>query len=298
MTVPVVELVVAPGTGERLRPVARGLARWCDLRAPDAALADPAARLASSWRAPGLADALAEGRPPVALWVAGATEADAASSLLTRCAVLLCGREEVAAHLRDRVEDVPAVVVPEGQVEVDDHRPLTPFVRSRWRRRLGLAPDLVIDVRAGTASLSEAVVPTALAVAAVVVADRRWVVDAMALGAPVVTDARTAASVEATDGPEVVVADSEAATAVAAELAGDLRRCAALGRAARSSWERRWRRGDVAADIARRLGLLASPPPPDELVAQRLRELGTPAGARVAARARVATALFAPVEAR
>ena len=296
MSAPVVELLVAPGTGDRLAPVARALSRWCDLRAPDPAVATPAARLASSWRAPGLGDALGEGRPPVALWVAGAVEADAASPLLGRCAVLLCEREEVAADLRDRVEAGSVVVVPAGGLDADDHRPLTPFVRSRWRRRLGLAADLVVDARPGAAPVPEALVPSALAVAAAVVVDRHWVVRALALGAAAVVDRRTAEELGATDGTEVVVARAGDALSVAIGLAGDVRRCAALGRAGRRLCERRFARRGAAAQVAHRLGLRRQPLAPDELLVQRLGELGTAAGARMAVRARQASALFVPVE--
>lgn len=295
MTAPLVELLVAPGTGERVGPLARRLASWADVRAPDAALPAPSARLASSWRAPRLSGALADGAPPLALWVAGADEADAASEALSRCAALLSDRNEVAEHLRARAPAIPVLVVPRPVVDVDRLRPLTPFVRARWRTRLGLAGDLVVDARSESATVSERVLPSALAVAAAVVVDRRSVAHALALGAAVVADQRTAAAVGATDGSELVVAPGDAAMAVAAGLAGDGRRCAALGRAGRRLCERRYDLRAVAAELARRLGLLPEHPSPDELVVQRLAELGTPAAAAVAARARVATALFAPV---
>lgn len=293
MTAPVVELLVALGTGERLGAVARRLASWADVRAHDAALAPPAARLASSWRAPRLAESLAEGAPPVAAWVAGIDEARSGSALLSRCSVLLCDRDEVATSLPAEVPGPSVVAVPRSDLDVDGIRPLTPYVRGRWRERLGLAPELVVDLRPASPAVSERVAPAALAVAAVLIVDRRWIGHALALGAAVVADRRTAEEAGAIEGSELVVAEGGAAVEVAGALAADVRRCAALGRAGRHLAERRWGLRAAALQLARQLDLLPEPLGPDQLLAERLAELGTPAGARVAARAREATALFA-----
>lgn len=298
MTGPLVELLVSPGTGDRLGPVARHLSSWADVRAPEPALPTPRARLASSWRAPRLTEALAEGAPPLALWVASGDEADAAGESLPRCAVLLCDRDEVGEHLRARAPATPVIVLPRGGLDVDLLRPLPPFVRARWRRRLGLAADLLVDVRSPSTAISERLVPSALAVAAAVVVDHRWLAHALALGAAVVTDQDAAEREGATDGRELVVAEGDHAPAVAGEVALDLARGAALGREGRRLVERRYDLRSRTADLARRLGLLPDHPAARQLVVRRLAELRTPPGARVAARARVATALFAQASAR
>ncbi|HVL04149.1 MAG TPA: hypothetical protein VM386_06915, partial [Acidimicrobiales bacterium] len=99
MSGPILELLVTPGTGARIAPLVRRLASWCDPRAPDRSLGAPTARLASSWRAPGLEQALSDGQPPVALWVTGLAEVEAAGSLLGRCRVVVTDHPMVAGHL-------------------------------------------------------------------------------------------------------------------------------------------------------------------------------------------------------
>lgn len=291
MSVPVLELLVTPGTGDRIAPLVRRLASWCDPRAPDRSLGRASARLASSWRAPALEQALADGEPPVALWVSGLAEAEAAPSWVGRCRLIVTDRPEVAGSL-------DAVVIPRPALDPADHRPLTPFVRSRWRARLGLARELVVDVRTGgdgdRAGLPDRLVPTALAVAAAAVVDDHWIDLALALGTPVVTDAASARRIDATEGIEVMVADAGDVAASARALAGDLPRAAALGRAGRRACERRHDLRTAAAEVAERLGLTGAALDAEHVVLRLLGELWTPADARVASRASAALAGFAP----
>ena len=292
MSGPILELLVTPGTGDRIAPLVRRLASWCDPRAPDRSLDAPTARLASSWRAPGLQHALSDGQPPVALWVTGLAEVKAAGSLLGRCRVVVTDHPEVAG-------DLDAVVIPRPTLDPAQHRPVTPFVRARWRRRLGLADTLVVDVRAGHAAASpplpERLVPTALALTAAAVVDDRWIDVALALGTPVVTDASSARRIDATDGLEVVTASPEEAEEAARALARDLPRAAALGRAGRRHCERRHDLRTPAAEVAARLGLADQALDAEQTVRRHLGELWTPADARVAARATAALVGFAPL---
>lgn len=292
MSGPILELLVTPGTGDRIAPLVRRLASWCDPRAPDRSLDAPTARLASSWRAPGLEEALSDGQPPVALWVTGLAEVEAAGSLLGRCRVVVTDQPRVAGHL-------DAVVIPHPTLDPAEHRPVTPFVRARWRRRLGLADTLVVDVRAGHAgggpSLPDGLVPTALAVAAVAVVDDRWIDVALALGTPVVSDAHSARRIGATDGVELVTAPPEEVEETARALAGDLPRAAALGRAGRRHCERGHDLRTPAAEVAARLGLADQGLDAEQTVRRHLTELWTPADARVAARATAAVANFPPL---
>lgn len=292
MSGPVLELLVTPGTGARIAPLVRRLASWCDPRAPDRSLDAPTARLASSWRAPGLEQALSDGEPPVALWVTGLAEVEAAGSMLGRCRVVVTDQPQVATHL-------DAVVIPHPALDPAEHRPVTPFVRARWRRRLGLADTLVVDVRAGHAGdgppLPDRLVPTALAVAAAAVVDDRWIDVALALGTPVVTDASSARRIGATDGIEVVTVSPEECWETARALARDLPRAAALGRAGRRHCEHRHDLRTPAAEVAARLGLADQALDAERIVRRHLSELWTPADARVAARASAALAGFAPL---
>jgi hypothetical protein len=280
---PVLELLVAPGTSGRIAHLVRRLASWCDPRAPERLLGPPAARLASSWRAPSLAQALAEGEPPCALWVAGLSEMEAGGDLLRRCRVVVTDRPEVGAELG------AAVVCPRPGFDPAEHRPLAPFVRARWRARLGLAVDLVVDVRNGAPqALPERLVPTALAVAAAAVVDARRLDLALALGTAVVTDDDAAEGIGATDGVEVVIAAPSDAAEVARALAGDLPRAAALGRAGRRDCERRHDLRTPAAEVATRLGLMGAAVEAEAVLRRHLGALWTPADARVAARASAA----------
>ena len=292
MSGPILELLVTPGTGDRIAPLVRRLASWCDPRAPDRSLDAPTARLASSWRAPGLEEALSDGQPPVALWVTGLAEVEAAGSLLGRCRVVVTDHPQVAGH-------VNAVVIPRPSLDPAQHRPVTPFVRARWRRRLGLADILVVDVRAGHrargAPLSDRLVPTALAVAAAAVIDDRWIDVALALGTPVVCDADSARRIGATDGVELVTASPEEADETARALARDLPRAAALGRAGRRRCERSHDLRTPAAEVAARLGLADQTLDAEQIVRRHLGELWTPADARVVARASATLAGFAPL---
>ena len=292
MSGPILELLVAPGTGDRMAPLVRRLASWCDPRAPDRSLGAPTARLASSWRAPGLEQALSDGQPPVALWVTGLAEVEAARALLGRCRIVVTDHPDVAGH-------VDAVVIPHPALDPAEHRPVTPFVRARWRRRLGLADTLVVDVRAGHGGdgppLPEGLVPTALALAAAAVVDDRWIDLALAFGTPVVTDASSARCIGATEGVEVLTASPDDAEETARALSRDLRRAAALGRAGRRHCERRHDLRTPAAEVAARLGLADQALDAEQIVRRHLGELWTPADARVAARASAALAGFVPL---
>ena len=148
--------------------------------------------------------------------------------------------------------------------------PVSPFVRRRWRRRLGLPETFV--ARLGVPGAPDADAATAAAAlftcsAAVVGVDA--VELALALGTPVVCDAEVAGTVGAVDEIHVAVADGTRADAAAEALAGDDARAARLGR------------------NGRRLTVDGSPPPaadPGDPVDAALAALGTPAGSPIAAR--------------
>ncbi len=164
--------------------------------------------------------------------------------------------------------------------------PLAPHVRRRWRQRLGLAPDLVVD----TTTLAPADVETALAVAAAAVVDAPHLRLALALGCPTVTDGATAAAHGAVDGDHVVVGERSDAEALADDLA----------RAARLSY-----RGRALVEGAdpptldgwtghTQVSVQSSPANPAERVAAALDELGTAPSAPVRARAAATLEGFGP----
>lgn len=288
---PVLELLVHPGTGGRIAPLVRQLARWCDPRAPDRTLTRPAARLASSWRAPFLDAAARAGEDiPLALWINGQADIDAAGGLLEHCRVVVTDNPTTAEHLD------AAVLVVHPRIDPHDYRPITPYVRSRWRSRLGFPADMVVDVRSGIDGLlDDAVVPTALALAGAAVVDRHWIDVALALGAPVITDAETAQHCGASAGIEVEVTDPDDALSAAWSLAEDVARSAALGRAGRRHCERRHDHRSAAALVATWLGLTRGVNDAHHLMRQRLGELWTPADARISMRASAAVRGLAPL---
>lgn len=260
---------MARGTAERVIPLVRVLGRWFEPSAPDRSLAPPAAVLATSPAAPGLSDRLASG-VPVFVWCDPATES--ASDLHPPPTAVLG-------------VDIP---VPVPGVDGGDHRPVSPFVRERWRRRYELPEDLVVTAgMAGSPDLDDDVEGAGLAVAAAVAACGRVVLRAMALAAPTATDVATADRFGLGDG--VVVADDP--VAAAAELAADPIRAAALSRRARREVEERH---DLVAPARAILSCVASSRLPGPSYArtwwERLEELGTPRHSIPARRAGAAVA--------
>ena len=117
----------------RVAPLLGRLRRWCVVRY--ATPREPvAAWFATSPRARGLARAL-EGRAPVAVWV---SDDEDARRLGDASGVVVVG-------------DEPAIIAPFGArgvlwgdgIDAERFRPVTPFVRARWRRRRGLPDRLV-----------------------------------------------------------------------------------------------------------------------------------------------------------
>lgn len=249
---PVVAVVAdGPGSTEALRPLARALARHVEVRAADRA-PDAEAHLVVGPETP---DRVPVG-PPVAT-IDG-------------------------AHLTvgDETFDLP------GGATVDTAAwpPILPHVRRRWRQRLGLPDDLVID----TADLDPADVPTALAVAAAAVVARPDLPLALALGCPSVVTAETAAAVGVVGGVEVVVGERADAEAIAA----DDRQASYLSRQGHLAATHRLDPARTADALLRAWGLTREGP-----VArfdERLAELGTAPTGPIRRRQADALTLFDP----
>jgi hypothetical protein len=217
--------------------------------------------LASSPTVPGLSRAVASGVP-----VAVVTDEDCPGVI--------------------RITSMPGpVFFPADGLDATARAPVPPFVRARWRRKAGL-PDVLV-VRTDDDRLPGDLVPTALALAAAVIAEGRLVLEALAWGAPCVTDAASAAACGAEADRDLMVAPSLGADAdgAARELAGDVRRAAALGRAGRRLVERSYDTSRAGQAVRRALGL--EPPAVDRRarVARALDELWAPAGAPISHRA-------------
>ncbi len=256
---PVVGLVATSGTTAAARPLVAALARRVTIAASS-----------SQVRAP---DALVLTHPDAVTGRVGCPRA------------VVVGDGVEVRDAEGRMLGDPLVRPGPDAVATATLPPLAPHVRRRWRARLGLAPDLVVD----TLALHPVDVPTALAVAAAAVVDRRDLPQALALGCPTVTDAGSAAAVGARPDRDLVVGDRSDAVA----LAADEVRAARLSRHARALAMARLDPEVTAATILRRWGLDPATGPVDRVDAA-LADLGTAAGAPARARVADALALFAP----
>ena len=283
-------LLLAPGLGTAppLAGLLGRLARRHAVYAHDPGLGPPAAvltRPASRWPVP--RDAA------VAWWIEHPAEVpDVAPN---RVRLILTPRPVVEASPALSDLFVPVEVVPAPSIDGTTWRPVAPFVRARWRRRLGLPDVLVAKVGTpGAPAMEERTANDALFLCSAAVVGPGHVLRALALGTPTVCDAATADIIGAVDGTHVIVAGLEQAPSVAAELGADLVRAAALSRAGRRLIEERH---DVAAAARRVATWLDLPPvgaPPVAALATVLDDLGTPPDATVVARVAGAVGVLGP----
>lgn len=169
--------------------------------------------------------------------------------------------------------------------------PIPPHVRRRWRERLGIDPDLVVDV----AALTAADRPTALAVAAAAVVPADALALALSLGCPTVARRADAAAIGAHRGEVEVVDGRDPTLTDARALAADDRAAARLSRVA-AAWAHRRSPDSAASALLDAWGLSGGAgvlPCPRDLVPARLDELGTAPAAAVRARTEAALGLFA-----
>jgi hypothetical protein len=279
-TLPRLGILVASTPAERVGLLLRRLRAWCvpQVAEPEEAVA---AWLLTSLQAPGATKVL-RADTPVAVWAPDEAAAAAATAVGPPVTVIVTPAFDVGDD--DRVVTFPTV-----GLDARRFLPMTPFLRARWRMRLGLPGRLVVSVDAPDGDgLTDDVVPTALAVASAVACGSRWLLPAMAWGAPCATDAGAAASIGATPDVDVAVAEPGQLRATATALAEDDRRAAALGRAGRRLVERCHDVSRPPGEVARRLGLLPAPAGLTDRVAARLTELWTPPTATVVGRARAA----------
>ena len=248
-------VVAGPGSTDPLRPLVRALARHVEVRSADRAPAPSAELVIGSG-----------GNPPDPLTGTGG---GVPTATVTDGEVLLPGGATI---------ELPGA----ASVDTAAWPPLPPHVRRRWRVRLGLTPDLVVD----TAALDPDDVPTALAVAAAAVVAPADLPRALALGCPSVVTAEAAAGIGAVDGLHVVVGGRPEAEA----LAGDDRRAALLSRQGRLLARATLDPARTAEALLRAWGL--APAGPVARLDERLDELGTSRTGPVRRRAADALALM------
>jgi len=277
---PVLELLVAAGTAERVEPLVQRLRRWSDPRAPDPGLGQPAARFATSTAALGVEAALTHASCPVAVWLDA--DVDRSEEPWAKAAALVTDEPGVAVAIGER-----SVLVPRDHVDADRYPFLPAFLRREWRRRFELPEPMLIGLGAGdTPAFPADVSETALALASAAAVTGGSALLALALGTPTVTDPTTAEWIGAADGEHVVVATAADALEAARILATDPDLCARLGWAGRRLVEQRHDITAAAGRLAEKLGLTGTRGgTPERRLGAHLDELGTPTGSRPRTRA-------------
>lgn len=278
---PTVEVLVGLRTVPGVDSLLRSLGRFAVVRAHEPSLPPPDARVATSTDAPLLRDLLGDSAVPLAVALGEGEEASA--EVTARASVLLVARRPGGPGIPRF--GTPVVAFPHRSIDTAAHPPLSPLVRRRWRRMLGLPDELVVALGfEPVAPLTDAAVASALALCDAAAVRGPWTLLAFALGTPLVTDATNAQQLGARDDHEVVVAAAANAFDAARDLARDERRAARLGAAVRLLAEQVYDVAPSALAVARRLGIAPTGGPATALQA-RLGELGTPPGAHVVLRA-------------
>lgn len=273
---PVLALLAAPGTTSRAVPLLGLLGVHVEVVSwhrrgevlPDAVLATSVDVLPALATAPPV---------PAAVWVKHHDQVDRAHE--AGATVLLTARAELVPR--------GAILVPPIGIEVDRWPAVPPVVRARRRQRLGLDPGHVMVVEGGVDAADG---ERELAAAAAAVVSGPATLLALALGTPTVTSADTARRLGLRVGRDVeVAAGPEAAAALAASIAADPGRAAAMSRRARRCAEHHLDLGRPAEAVRRALGLSTADLSPQGRVDDRLAELALPITAPQ--RVRVADAL-------
>lgn len=280
MNLPSLGLLADHGDRTDTIPLLVALRAWCAPESPGPGVT-PRAILALSPDAVDL-DAALSGSLPVAVIV---DEPSALSDSLVSRATAIVVRDESTAQ---RVGESAILWRPEA-LPADLHPSLSPFLRQRWRLRLGLPAEFIVEI--GTASPTQTsddeLARSALAVCSAAVVRGPRLVTALALGTAVVTDATSAEQIGATPTVHLAVADSNQARTIADHIGADHARAAALGWGGRLLVEERFDLATVALELVDALGIgpAAFPAAPLARFDAELAALGTAPSSAVSNRA-------------
>ncbi len=280
MTLPQLALLAGFEDTSPWEPLVLALRPWCHPVAFDPSLGAPAATLALAPDAPGIDAALA-GPGPVAVIVDDRTRIPA--NVMERADVLITTTTVAFEALGER-----SVLISPDAVGADGHPPLSAFVRSRWRRRLGLPDPWFVQL--GTANAwrgPDDAIHAALAVCSAAAIRGPMLTTALSLAAPTVTDPDSAERLGAVANVHLVIASPAGFDAALDALAADPARATAIGFGGRQLVEERHDLGSAAQEILERVGILpvTTPEAPLADLDAELRALGTPANSPVAIRA-------------
>ena len=246
---PSLGVLAVPGSPPAFVALVHALGAWCLPRAALTGDASPVAWLASSPACPGLAGVALNGRP-YAVWIDDRRALERAAALSPSPRLVVTADTELAGAAGR------SSLFPEHGLDLRDYQPIAPVIRGRWRSRLGLPPTLIVTAFADSPGVLPAdLLPTALALASVVVATGPHLAEALAWAAPCVTDAPSAAALGAGHG-DVVVGPPSALEGLAVQVAADDGLAAALSGAGRRLVERRADRHRPARQVAEALGLV------------------------------------------
>ena len=280
MSLPLLALIAGTADTRPATALVTALRPWCRTLALDPGLGVPDAYLSLTLDGPVLAEAL-QAPSPVAVTVDAFARVP--DDVRKRADVFVTRDERTTADLGDR-----AVLVPADAVRASAHPPLTPFVRSRWRQRLGLPERMIVRFgvdepwsgppHAGTA---------ALAVCSAAVVQGPHLVTALALGTPVVTSEAEATRIGAVGNVHAVIGTALDSDRLAEELATEPPRATAIGWGGRLLVEARHDLDALGRSVLDRLGIGPAPFPAAPLATldEELAALGTPANSPVARRA-------------
>lgn len=277
MTLPGIDLLAPVSDTEWATELLVSLRAWSQPRAPHPALPVPDAYLALSPRAVHLAEAL---RSAVPVAVVIDEPRSLTPDVAERATVLVARDPETAARLPEAVHWRPE------SIDAGRHPSIAPFVRQRWRRRLGLPDPWILEFDGHRSPpIDPDLRPTALALCSAAVVTGPDIITALALGTPVVTTPSAATLIDAEPDVHLVVRTHDRRGAADA-LAADPPRAAAIGWGGRLLVEERFDLRTVAVAILDRLGIGPAPFPAAALAGldAELAALGTPANSPVATR--------------
>ncbi len=301
MSLPLLGLIGGHVDSSALTPLVVALRTWCRPHALDRNLGVPAAILATSPVAIGLDAAL---RSPLPVAIVCDHLAELSPTARESAAVIVLrtpGPHDTAGDPAvDRTLVDRTIVWRRDAVAVAEHPYLSPFVRSRWRQRLGLPSSMTVEIGSNGAHPVPATDALAsLAVCSAAVVRGPLLVPALALGTPVVTNATDAARIGAEASVHLSVATVTEASAVADALAVEPARATALGWGGRRLVEGELDLGRVAFALIASLGIgpIEFPAAPLARLDAELEALGTPPRSPVAIRTlRRAASIAGPMD--
>jgi len=288
VTLPLLGLLGGYDDSTEITPFVVALRTWCRPHALDPGLGAPAAILATSPAAIGLDQAL-RGRVPVA--VVSDSRSALSGATIANATVIIVRDPQTQLEVGDR-----ALLWRRDAVSAADHPYLSPFVRERWRHRLGLPREMVLEFGSTRPSpIAAADAYASLAVCSAAVVRGPLLLSALALGTPVVTDPAAALAIGAEPAVHLVAASSAEARTVADALAHDPARATSIGWGGRQLVEDHHDLGRLAFATIAALGIGPQefPGAPLARLDAELEALGTPLSSPVALRALRRTASIA-----